>query len=177
MGDLEKNATQLRTGDAPSDLYPLKFQIHVPHTGSASTRPIDEHGSPAETTAVSTFNDLAALLTSTGRENWAPILISAATQCSPDLACREDTTVAAICLLTAVLASVDTKGHDQKARRTAQVLRRFSWLNRMNLLRYQHELTTMESDFRQNLSSLLDSQALDKMRNTLKDYSTSSGVN
>jgi len=172
MRDLEGNSTQVRTDEVSSDLYPLKFQIHVPHLDSASTRAFDKNGGPAESAAVLTFNHLAAMLNNTtGTENWAPILAQAATQCSPDSVCPDGITLATTTLLTAVLASVDAKGHDRKSRRTARVLRRFTWLNRMNLLLYQHELTAMEDDFRQNLSSLLDAKAVDKMRNTLEAYS------
>lgn len=79
----------------------------------------------------------------------------------------------AITISLAVLASMEYKGHDKRAQRCGLALRGFSWLNRINLLRYQHELNEMEHKFRENTLSLLDAGELDRMREMVEKYSIS----
>ena len=78
-----------------------------------------------------------------------------------------------ITIALAVLASVGFKSDDKRTQKCGLALRGFSWLNRINLLRYQHELNEMEHKFRENTLSLLEPGELDRTREVIEKYSIS----
>jgi hypothetical protein len=50
--------------------------------------------------------------------------------------------------------------------------RKFSWLNRLNILLCESELRTMELKYQNDISSLTDPGEIERLRNLLESYST-----
>jgi hypothetical protein len=74
-------------------------------------------------------------------------------------------------LAAAIVATKDAKGHDEHSRYTAIALRRFTWMNRLNLVLYQTELVQLENELQDDVPSLFDSTKIEKMRKLLEEYS------
>ena len=79
-----------------------------------------------------------------------------------------DATEEALTLMTELIA--DTFVY--KESKEYQVFRRFSWLNRINLLFYQHEVIAMEKRYSTDLSALMKPGERENFRKTLEAYST-----
>jgi len=78
-----------------------------------------------------------------------------------------DPTESAITLLIALLAD----RFEYKKATEFQVFGRFSWLNRMNLLFYQHELRSMQNKYEKDLSLLMETPEKKTLRDTVEAYS------
>jgi hypothetical protein len=128
------------------------------------------------------YNKLAVLLQSRpNRDEWPAVLATIAAQCnvpklqSPEVDLDEVVTNVsddAMKLMTAVVAIGGAKGYDKVKKTNTHALRRFAWLNHINLLHHQHELIKLEAKYRQNLLLLLEPNEPSKLRQALEEYST-----
>lgn len=71
----------------------------------------------------------------------------------------------------ALMIAMKADKFDYRRATEVQAFSRFSWLNRMNLLFYQHQLRQMQTEYREDFTQLIKDREPERFRETLEAYS------